>query len=194
MSDLAHRPATYADLESAPPHLVAEILDGDLITHPRPVARHGAAATSLAAELIGPFQRGRGGPGGWIFIVEPELHLGSHVVVPDLAGWRTERMPVVPDAAWIELVPDWVCEILSPSTEALDRGRKRRIYATYGLQHYWLLSVPKRQLEAYELRDGSFTLVETFEDSADVNAPPFAAAPFSLALLLPPSEATESAT
>ena len=194
MSDLAHRPATYADLEAVPPHRVAEILDGDLITHPRPVARHGAAATSLAAELIGPFQRGRGGPGGWIFIVEPELHLGPHVVVPDLAEWRTERMPVVPDAAWIELVPDWVCAILSPSIEAIDRGRKRRIYATYGLTHYWLLSVSKRQLEAYELRDGKFALFETFENNADVDAPPFAAAPFSLSLLLPPPEASESAT
>lgn len=194
MTDLANRPATYADLEAVPSHLVAEILDGVLYTNPRPVARHGAAVTSLAAELAGPFQRGRGGPGGWTFIVEPELHLGPHVVVPDLAGWRTERMPIVPDAAWIELIPDWICEILSPSTEKMDRGRKRRIYATYGLKHYWLLNVSKRQLEAYDLRDGQFVLVETFEDNAMINAQPFEAAPFSLSLLLPPLEHGENET
>jgi Uma2 family endonuclease len=193
MPEPVMNPATYADLEAVPPHLVAEILDGTLVTHPRPAARHGAAVTTLTVELAGPFQRGRGGPGGWIFIVEPELHLGPHVVVPDLAGWRCERMPVVPDTASIELVPDWVCEILSPSTEATDRGRKRRIYASYGLQHYWLLSLSKRQLEAYELRDGKFSLIETFEDDAMVDAPPFGAAPFALSLLPPPSDTTETA-
>lgn len=194
MTGLATRPATYADLQAVPPHLVAEIVDGVLYTHPRPVARHGAASFALANVIGGPFQLGRGGPGGWIFIDEPELHLGPHVVVPDLAGWRTERMPVVPDAPWIELIPDWICEILSPSTEKMDRGRKRRIYAMYGLKYYWLLNVSKLQLEAYELRDGQFVLVETFEDDAAVNAPPFEAAPFSLSLLLPPLEQAENET
>ena len=194
LSDLAPRPATYADLEAVPAHLVAEILDGALYTHPRPVARNGAASFALANTLGGPFQFGRGGPGGWTFIDESELHLGPHVVVPDLAGWRQERMPFVPDVAFIDFVPGWVCEILTPSTEKNDRGRKRRIYATYGLPHYWLLHVSKRQLEAYELRDGKFALFETFEDGADVDAPPFAAAPFSLSLLLPPAEASENAT
>ena len=193
MSDLAHRPATYADLQAVPSHLVAEILDGVLYTHPRPVARHGAASFALANTLGGPFQFGRGGPGGWTFIAEPELHLGPHVVVPDLAGWRKERMPFVPDVAFIDFVPDWICEILSPSTETNDRSRKRRIYATDGLPHYWLLNVSKRQLEAYELRDGKFALFETFEDGADVDAPPFAAAPFPLALLLSPPETDEKA-
>ena len=192
MVTLVSKEATYADLEGVPPHLVAEILDGVLYTHPRPVARHGAASFALANTLGGPFQFGRGGPGGWTFIDEPELHLGPHVVVPDLAGWRKERMPFVPDVAFIDFVPDWICEILSPSTENNDRGRKRRIYATYGLLHYWLLSVPKRQLEAYELRDGKFVLLETFEDGANVDAPPFTAVPFPLSLLLPPQEAGAS--
>ena len=192
MTNLAREPATYADLEAVPPHLVAEILDGELYTHPRPVARHGAASFALAHALGGPFQFSRGGPGGWTFIDEPEMHLGPHVVVPDLAGWRRERMPFVPDVAFIDFVPDWVCEILSPSTQRNDRGRKRRIYATFGLPHYWLLNVPERQLEAYELRDGKFVLFETFEDGADVNAPPFAAVPFSLSDLLPPIGSSEA--
>ena len=194
MTNLALRRATYADLEAVPPHLVAEILDGVLYTHPRPVARHGAASFALAHALGGPFQLGRGGPGGWTFIDEPELHLGPHVVVPDLAGWRKDRMPFVPDVAFIDVVPDWICEILSPSTERNDRGRKRRIYANFGLLHYWLLNVPECQLEAYELRDGKFVLFETFEDGADVNAPPFAAVPFPLSDLLPPQGSSEAAT
>ena len=93
MADLSHKRATYADLERVPPHLVAELIDGTLHTHPRPMPRHGMAANALGAEVTGPFQRGRGGPGGWVFITEPELHLGTHVLVPDLAGWRRERMP-----------------------------------------------------------------------------------------------------
>lgn len=185
MSSAARRHATYADLEALPPHLTGEIIDGELYAHPRPVLRHGAAANLMSYQLTGPFQLGRGGPGGWIFIDEPELHLGAHVVVPDLAGWRTERLPSVPDAPWIDLIPDWVCEILSPSTEALDRGRKRRVYTRHGLKHYWLLNVSKRQLEVYELRDGNFLLLETFEDDASVTAPPFEAVPFLLSALLP---------
>ncbi len=194
MATTVVRDATYADLEAVPPHLVAEILDGVLYTHPRPRLRHGSALTQLASELVGPFQRGRGGPGGWTFIVEPELHLGRHILVPDLAGWRAEHMPVVPDNASTDLTPDWVCEILSPSTEARDRGAKRRIYAAHGLAHYWLLSVTERQLEVYELHDGKFVLFETFEDGAEVNAPPFSAVPFPLSDLLPPLAASEAAT
>ncbi|WP_375457855.1 Uma2 family endonuclease [uncultured Enterovirga sp.] len=122
-------PATYADIEALPEHLVGEIIDGMLETYPRPRPRHGAAASALSYELTGPFQRGRGGPGGWVFIVEPELHLGHQVVVPDLAGWRRERLTELPDTAYLETAPDWVCEVLSPSTARVDRGAKRRIYA-----------------------------------------------------------------
>ena len=185
------KPATYADLEAVPSHLVAEILFGTLHTHPRPVARHSAASFSLANVVGGPFQFGRGGPGGWVFMDEPELHLGPHVVAPELAGWRTERMPVVPDTAWIELIPDWICEVLSPSTEAYDRGDKRRIHETYGLKHYWLLSVTLRQLESYELHGGKFVLLDTYEDGADVTAPPFGEVPFPLSLVLPPLPKSE---
>ncbi len=177
--------ATYADLETVPPHLVAEIIFGALITHPRPATPHGTSATSLTLEIGGPFQKGRGGPGGWVFIAEPELHLGPHVVVPDLAGWHVQRLPHLPKTAFVETPPDWVCEFLSPSTENIDRGPKRRIYASYAVAHMWLVDPVARRLEAYELRDAHWFLYETFDGDDDVTAPPFAAVPFPLSALWP---------
>ena len=177
--------ATYADLEAVPEHLVAEILGGELFTHPRPAPKHAIASGSLNDELIGPFQKSRGGPGGWIFAPEPELHLGRDVIVPDHAGWRRERLPKLPRTAWIETVPDWVCEVLSPATERRDRTIKRRIYARAGVSHYWLLDPRVRQLEVFELRDKVWRLIDTFLDDAKVAAPPFDAITFDLAQLWP---------
>jgi hypothetical protein len=111
------RPATYQDVLDAPPHMVAEIANGRLHLHPRPALRHSRATFRMAGRLDDLFEGG-GGPGGWHFAIEPELHLGPDVLVPDLAGWRRERMPVFPDAPWTDLAPDWVCEILSPGTRA----------------------------------------------------------------------------
>ena len=185
MSDTAKRPATYAELEAVPPHLVAEIIFGDLVTHPRPVPRHATAQNALSGELTGPFQKGAGGPGGWIFMIEPELHLGPHVVVPDIAGWRRERMPRMPETAFVETPPDWVCEFLSPSTEKRDRGPKRRIYATYGVGHLWHIDPLARFLEVFELQDKHWVLFETYQDAEVVPAPPFAAVPFALSELWP---------
>jgi Uma2 family endonuclease len=185
MAQSVEKPATYADLEKVPPHLVAEILFGSLVTHPRPSPRHAVASNSLGHELTGPFQKGRSGPGGWIFMTEPELHLGPHVVVPDLAGWRRERMPTMPDKTYIELPPDWVCEVISPSTAGIDRGPKRRIYATYGIGHLWHLDPIAKVLEVFELRDKHWVLHDTYVDGAEVSAPPFAAVPFQLSSLWP---------
>jgi Uma2 family endonuclease len=185
MADPAHRQATYADLQAVPPNLVAEILDGELVTHPRPAPPHVTAGGALQIELGGPFQKGRGGPGGWIFLPEPEIHLGPHVVVPDIAGWRRERMPIMPRTAYYETAPDFVCEILSPSTEADDRGRKRRIYAAYDVGYLWHLDPLVRVLEAFVLRDKQWVLFDTFQDGSEVTAPPFDEAPFSLANLWP---------
>ena len=185
MADPAKRSATYADLAAVPPNLVAEILDGELVTPPRPAPAHVTGDTALIIELGGPFQKGRGGPGGWIFLGKPEIHLGPHVVVPDVAAWRRERMPHMPRTAYYEIAPDFVCEVISRSTEADDRGRNRRIYATYEVPHLWYLDPVARLLEVFRLRDKQWVLFDTFEDGDAVKAPPFDAVPFLLADLWP---------
>ena len=137
----ARRLATYEDLLKVPDTLVAEILDGELFTSPRPASPHAYSTITLSQDLS-PFSRqrgGSGGPGGWWILFEPELHLGSHVLVPDLAGWRRERMPVLRNVPYSDLAPDWICETLSPSTMRMDRLRKMRIYAREQIGHIWLI-------------------------------------------------------
>ncbi len=172
--------ATYDDVLAAPENKVAEILDGELVLSPRPALAHTDAATRLTSDLEGPFGRGRGGPGGWRILAEPELHLGEHVVVPDLAGWRRERLPSLPDRPWLELAPDWVCEVLSPSTERIDRGRKLRIYAEAGVGHAWLLNPIERTLEVLRLREATWTIVAVLTGDEPVRAEPFDALPLPL--------------
>lgn len=174
MGDPARRRATYEELLAVPDHLVAELINGALITHPRPASRHALASSVLGSELVGPFHRGKGGPGGWILLDEPELHLHGDVLVPDLAGWRRERMPELPDAAAFELAPDWVCEVLSPSTAATDRAEKMPIYAREGVPHLWLVDPIPRTLEAYRLEADRWTLLGTWRDDARVRVDPFA--------------------
>ncbi len=181
MAHPAPAPATYEDLCRVPEHLVAEILDGELLTHPRPAPRHALAFSNLTESLVGPFAKGRGGPGGWWIIGEPEVHLGAQVLVPDLAGWRRERMPSIPDTAWFDLAPDWVCEILSPSTARTDRVLKMRIYAEHGVAHLWLLDPDLRTLEIYGLESGRWVLLGSHAGEETVEAPPFE----GLALALP---------
>lgn len=185
MADIAEKPATYADIEALPPHLVGEILFGHLVTYPRPARRHGAATSALGAIVGNPYQFGAGGPGGWIFIVEPELHLGPHVVVPDIAGWRQGGMTEPADRAWFEVAPDWVCETLSPRTEKYDRGDKRRIYALYRVGHLWHLDPRVRILEVFGLQNEDWLLTHTFFEREEVKAPPFEDLSFSLGLLWP---------
>jgi len=177
--------ATYADIESLPPNVVGEILFGSLVTHPRPARRHAAASSQLGMAIGPPFSFGRGGPGGWIVIDEPELHLDPHVVVPDLAGWRRERLTGKEDGAWFDEVPDWVCEVLSPATEVYDRGDKRRIYAAFGVDHLWHLDPRSHVLEVFQRLDKSWLLTHTLTGRDDVSAPPFDAITFSLGLLWP---------
>jgi Uma2 family endonuclease len=179
------RRATYQDLLDVPEHLVAEILFGELVIHPRPAPRHAVAASALGNVLGPPFQFGSGGPGGWLFIDEPELHLGEHVAVPDLAAWRRERLPTLPETAWIETEPDWVCEVLSPSTQRYDRGDKRLIYSEAGVGHLWHVDPVLQMLEVFELRDGKWLLLDVFHDDAEVAARPFGEARFRLGLLWP---------
>lgn len=179
----AHRRATYADLQSVPDHLVAEIIDGELIASPRPAMPHANCASNLGGELYGPFRRGIGGPGGWILIDEPELHLGDDIVVPDLAGWRRERMPEVPSTAAVQLQPDWVCEVLSPSTVRLDRVRKMDLYARARVGHLWLLDPIVETLEVYRLAGASWTRVGAWAGEARVRAEPFDAIELEISVL-----------
>lgn len=185
MAEQGKSRATYADLEKVPEHLVAEIIDGELMTHPRPSFRHGAAATSLADELTGPFQKGRGGPGGWIFIVEPEIKFGSDILVPDIAGWRRERLSSHIERNYFEVVPDWVCEILSASTEKRDRTIKKRTYAAGDVSHFWMIDPRLQLLEVFELRAGLWTEIGAWNSDEIVSAPPFDAISISLADLWP---------
>jgi Uma2 family endonuclease len=170
---LAMRAATYEDLLKVPDHLVAEILEGELYATPRPAVSHAVAASVLGSELGNPFQQGRGGPGGWWILDEPELHLGADVLVPDLAGWRRERLPELPDAAAITVAPDWVCEVLSPSTEALDRVPKLRIYARERVSHVWFVNPKTQTLEVLRLESGPWMLVATHDGDASVSVEPF---------------------
>lgn len=194
MAEPAKRNATFQDLEDLPPDLVGEIIFGSLYTQPRPAPPHVTAGTALQIELGSPFQKGRGGPGGWIFVAEPELRLGPHAVSPDIAGWRRERLPHLPETAYYDVVPDWVCEILSPSTAVTDRGPKRRIYATYSVQHLWHLDPIAKLLEVFELKQDHWVLFEAFQDGDTVKAPPFDAVPFQLTDLWPLPPAPQSAT
>ena len=177
--------ATYQDVLDAPPHRVAEIVDGVLYTNPRPPTLHALAKSSLGHNLSGPFQFGRGGPGGWWIIFEPELHLGEDILVPDVVGWRRERMPDFPDAAYCTLAPDWVCEVLSPSTLKLDLHGKRPVYAREGVGHLWLVEPVDRTLDAFELRNAEWLLIAREKDHAPVRVLPFEAVTFNLGDLWP---------
>jgi Uma2 family endonuclease len=181
MGDPAKSRATYEDLLAVPKHLVAEIINGTLVTMPRPASLHARAASSLGGELYGPFDRGKGGPGGWVILDEPELHLHGDVLVPDLAGWRRERMPELPDATAFELAPDWICEVLSPSTAATDRAEKLPIYAREHVGHVWLVDPIAKTLEACHLESGRWVLLGTWRDDAKVRVAPFDAFELELA-------------
>ena len=144
-------PSLYEQLMALPEHVTGEILNGELYAMPRPAGRHGLAERGLSGNLINPFDFGRGGPGGWWIIQEPEVHFirDVEVAVPDLAGWRRERMPSVPEDHRFEVVPDWVCEILSPSTAKKDRVVKLPLYARYGVAHVWIVDPAAQTLEAF---------------------------------------------
>lgn len=183
-ADPAHRRATYQDALDAPENMVAEIVDGELILNPRPAKPHAAATSALGEELGPPFKRGRGGPGGWIILDGPELHLGGDVLVPDLAGWRRERMPVMTDELpYFELAPDWVAEVLSDRTRKLDRRDKLPRYAKAGVKHAWFVDPIARTLEVMRLEGDHYLLVGTYADAERLRAEPFDAIELDLAVL-----------
>jgi Uma2 family endonuclease len=184
----AKRPATYEDLLKVPDHLVAEIVEGELFTSPRPGLPHSRAASILNGRLITRFDDSDpDGPGGWWFLFEPELHLDADILVPDIAAWRRERVSVLPRTPAFDVVPDWICEVVSPSTGRLDRIRKLPAYARFGVGHAWLVDPEQESLEVFRLMDGRWTLVSVHEGDDVVRAEPFEAIELPLSLLwLPP--------
>ncbi len=177
--------ATYADVLAAPENKVAEILDGELFVSPRPAPRHAVVGSRLGIVLGNAFDRGRDGPGGWWILDEPELHFGKQVLVPDIGGWRRERMTAIPDEAFFSLPPDFVCEVLSPATERFDRGKKLRIYAEAAVAHAWLVNPRERTLEVLRLREVSWTIVAVLTGSEAARAEPFEAIVLELGSLWP---------
>jgi Uma2 family endonuclease len=175
--------ATYDDLVRVPEHFVAEMFDGELYASPRPAMPHARAASVLGVELGGPFDRGRNGPGGWLIVDEPELHFANDVLVPDLAGWRRERLPSTPNEPYLTLAPDWICEVLSPSTEYIDRSKKLRIYAREGIRHAWLVDPLRQTLEVLALELERLEPIEEHHGDSRVRARPFDAVELELRVL-----------
>ena len=167
------RPATYEDLCRLPENMVGEILNGDLHASPRPALPHAVTASAVGNQIGPPFNDGRGGPGGWWSILEPELHLGQDVVVPDWGGWRRTRVPRIPAEPFMTLAPDWACEVLSASTERIDRIKKLAIYAREDVKHVWLVNPLQRTLEVLRLESGRWVVVGSHEGDSPVRAEPF---------------------
>lgn len=166
--------ASYDDLYSIPENMIGEIIDGELVATPRPSRKHVYTSSVLGNELGPPYQFGRGGgPGGWIILDEPEIKLGEHLLVPDLAAWRKDRFPTDEETNWISVVPDWICEILSPGTIRLDRIRKMPVYAQHGVPYLWLIDPIAKTLEAFGLRSGKWVLLASFAENDTVQVEPF---------------------
>ncbi len=179
------RRATYADVLAAPAHKVAELINGELILSPRPAVPHAVSATGLAFGVMGPFQHGLGGPGRperWWFLFEPELHFAGNVLVPDLAGWRRARMPQPPRAAHISQPPDWLCEVVSPSSARHDRIVKLDLYARAGVPHVWLVDPDAELLEAFRLEAGRWVRLGAFAGREKVRVEPFDAVELDMSL------------
>lgn len=183
MSEPAARRATYDDLLALPNHVVGEIVNGELVVSPRPATPHAHAASILGMDIGSPFQRGRGGPGGWWILYEPELHFGGDVLVPDLAGWQHKRMPVMPRLPYLEIVPDWICEVVSPSTARLDRTAKLPIYARVRVDFAWLVDPDARTLEVFRREADRWLLSSTHAGEEKVRAEPFDAVELDLGAL-----------
>ena len=173
MSIPAPKAPTYQDLAALPETQIGEIVAGELHATPRPAGPHAMACSAMGGTLIPPFQFGDRGPGGWWILDEPELHLGTDVVVPDLAGWRRERLPEVPAGPFIDLTPDWICEALSPSTARLDRVLKVPLYARHGVKHLWIVDALAQTLEVFRLEHAHWVLLSVHAGAEVIRAEPF---------------------
>lgn len=175
-------PASYADFDQAPADYIIELVGGRIHALPRPKSRHVNDSSILGAELLLPFQRGKGGPGGWWILDEPEVHftLDQEVTVPDLAGWRRERMPTLPEGHKFTVVPDWICEILSPTTREYDLTEKMPLYARHGVKWLWIIDPDAQWLDAYRLTDEGWSYPVRVEGAQPISIPPFSAISFTL--------------
>jgi Uma2 family endonuclease len=195
MSETARRRATWDDLVRAPDDgRTYEILDGELEAMPRPLPRHNRAQALLVGDIGGPYDRGRGGPGGWWILIEPDVLLEPHgSFVPDVVGWRRARMPTLQESRPITTVPDWICEITSPKDRGRDRVRKANLYLRAGLPHYWILDPEQRTLEAFAAREKAWLRLGGWTDGDAPRIPPFEEIEIDVAGLLPPLEPEEDA-
>jgi Uma2 family endonuclease len=183
------RDASYQNVVDAPEIMIAELIDGDMYAWPRPGGPHTRVSSALGMDIGTPYDRGHGGPGGWWILFEPELHLDGQVLVPDLAGWRRERMPEIPGDHRFVVPPDWVCEVISPSSEGVDRGKKMRIYAEFGVAWLWLVDPLVRLIQVFTLIDTRWSLTSTFTGEDTVRAEPFLEAAIGLGSIWGPDEA-----
>ncbi len=188
MAEPLRRPAGWQEILDAPEGVKAEVIGGELILSPRPRPAHGRGQAALAVNVSGPFDLGRGGPGGWWILIEPDVLFGDHdIVSPDFVGWRRYRLPVLPDEAPVAVVPNWVCEILSPSTACRDRTIKSDLYLEAGVPYYWLLDMDQRTLEAYEAQAGRWVRLGAWTDGDIVRIAPFDAIELEVGTLFPPA-------
>lgn len=178
--------ATYADLESVPDHLRGEIIDGELVVSPRPVPRHTRAATKLSSQICRPFDDGIDGPGGWWIFIEAEIRLDGEAFVPDIAGWRRETLPEFPETPAIEVAPDWICEVLSPSTERTDRLKKLAAYARHRVGHVWLVNPAHRTLEIFRREGDTWRLLLIHDGEKPLQIEPFEAVELAIPLIWAP--------
>ncbi len=183
MVTTAKKEATYDDLYHIPEHMTGEIIDGELIVSPRPARRHVEVASSLGGELVPPYRFGRGGPGGWLVYFEPEVHLGTHVIVPDFGAWKRERLSIPPEEHRFTVPPDWVCEILSPGTARTVRVRKMRIFAEYEIPYAWIIDPVLMTVEVYALQSGKWVVSGLYEGDEKMRAEPFTEVEIDLANL-----------
>lgn len=174
MPEAAIKKAIYEDLYGIPENMIGEIIDGELIATPRPSPRHAFVASLLGGRLVPHYYFGEGGgPGGWVILDETEIMLGEHLLVPDLAGWRKDRFPGMPKENWISAPPDWVCEILSPSTVRLDKKQKMPIYSKHQVQYLWLIDPGIKILDVFRLESGKWFLLASFTENDKARAEPF---------------------
>jgi len=183
MTQPVMRGATYEDLLRIPDNLIAELIDGEIYTAPRPGSPHAYASSVLGTLLGGPFQLGQGGPGGWWILDEPELHLRRDAFVPDLAGWRRETTPACPNTSGTDIVPDWLCELLSPGNAGYDRVKKVPKYARNSVEYVWIIDPIARTLEVYRLNGEHYLLLTTHEANEHARVEPFEDVELDLGLL-----------